>query len=193
MKKNGFSIMELLLVLALTAVMVAMTIPAFHKVARGGAVSNGASEIANTLMLARQLAVTKRTHALVAFPTENSFLAFGKVSFGIYVLTNQMGASSVSNWVMADRWQHLNTGAYVYQGPSRQRSLLVSTNANAYRVFSVPCIEFNASGQIVDNSDITLTIQEGTQIDEQIININSANQIDVKSSFVTGKVKIIKP
>ncbi|MFA7344849.1 MAG: Verru_Chthon cassette protein D [Terrimicrobiaceae bacterium] len=64
-KSQGFSLVELLTVMAIIALLVALAVPAFQSVALGSSLSRGGEIAADQLALARQLAVSRNSQVQV--------------------------------------------------------------------------------------------------------------------------------
>lgn len=68
---RGFSLAELLTVLAIIGVLVTLSVPALRGVSETGSMTQAITRVSGTLELARNYAVANNTHAWVAF-TENA-------------------------------------------------------------------------------------------------------------------------
>ena len=64
-KACGFSLVELLTVVAIIALLVTLTIPAFQSITMGSSLSRGGQVVADQLVLARQLAVSRNSQVQV--------------------------------------------------------------------------------------------------------------------------------
>lgn len=64
---RGFTLLELLVVLAIMALLTAMSAPAISGYLRGARLRGGARQVASALRLARQLAITERRNHTVHF------------------------------------------------------------------------------------------------------------------------------
>jgi len=69
--RSGFTLIELLAVVALIAVVIAFAVPATSQIMKGSQMSQGAQNLNDTLLYARQLALTKNR------PIEVRFYKFG--------------------------------------------------------------------------------------------------------------------
>src|SRR5271170_7467394 len=67
-RTNGFTLIELLTVLVIAGIVIGLAIPAVTKLMSSGGVSAASREVANTLGLARQYAITHRATTRVVFP-----------------------------------------------------------------------------------------------------------------------------
>jgi prepilin-type N-terminal cleavage/methylation domain-containing protein len=119
-KRNttGFTLIEMLTVLAIVGILLAATIPAITNLMKSGGLNVATREVANTLGLARQLAITQRVYARVVFP----FSATGSQRDMWYrtyaVMTNGDNAASASfGWRYVSKWEYLPAGV-VFLNPN---------------------------------------------------------------------------
>jgi prepilin-type N-terminal cleavage/methylation domain-containing protein len=112
-RKDGFTLIEMLVVLVIVGIMVILAIPAVTKLMNSGGVSSGSREVANTLGLARQLAVTRRIYARVVFPYNNVTLTRPDMWYLAYaVMTNHANTvAAAAGWTYASKWEFLPVGA----------------------------------------------------------------------------------
>lgn len=64
---GGFSLIELLTVMAVIALLITLTVPAFQSIVMGSSLSRGAQVVADQFALARQLAVSRNSQVQVWF------------------------------------------------------------------------------------------------------------------------------
>ena len=67
-RSRGFTLLELLVVLAIMVSLMVVAMPAFTNMGRGGGMRSGVAEVRATLNLARQWAITHRAKTYVVFP-----------------------------------------------------------------------------------------------------------------------------
>ena len=66
-KSNGFSLVELLTVMAIVVLLITLMIPAFQSIALGSSLSRGGQIVADQFALARQMAVSRNSQVQVRF------------------------------------------------------------------------------------------------------------------------------
>ncbi len=67
-RKAGFTLIEMLTVIVIIVIVLSIGVPAFTSLMKSGGLSGASREIANSLGLARQYAITHRTVTRVVFP-----------------------------------------------------------------------------------------------------------------------------
>jgi prepilin-type N-terminal cleavage/methylation domain-containing protein len=116
-RTNGFTLIEMLTVIVIIGIVVAMTIPAVTNLMKSGGVSAASREVANTLGLARQLAITQRTFARVVFPCNlpqtPPDVSPPEMWYRTYaVMTNRDNSvAAAAGWAYASKWEYLPVGA----------------------------------------------------------------------------------
>ena len=74
-RKDGFTLLELLTVMAIMLLIMGATVAAFFGIGQGGRRRGAVSNLVSTLSVARQSAITQRTRAQVIFSaTDNSWV-----------------------------------------------------------------------------------------------------------------------
>src|ERR1700689_5015034 len=108
-RKVGFTLIEMLVVIVIVGILVSFALPAATTLMKSGGLNGAAREVANTLGLARQYAITHRTTTCVVFPfsvttmgNPGSDVAPQYQSYAVYDLGS---ASYIS------KWEHLPPGA----------------------------------------------------------------------------------
>ncbi|MBH0184118.1 MAG: prepilin-type N-terminal cleavage/methylation domain-containing protein [Nitrospira sp.] len=74
MKQEGHTLMELMVVLAVTGIVSALAVPNFLALNSSAQIHNATEEIASELRLARQLAMTRRDRVRITFDPEQQAL-----------------------------------------------------------------------------------------------------------------------
>jgi prepilin-type N-terminal cleavage/methylation domain-containing protein len=108
----GFTLIEMLAVLVIAGVLIGLAIPAVTKLMSSGGVSAASREVANTLGLARQCAITQRVYARVVFPYSQT-QTHPDMWYRTYaVMTNRDNSSTASTgWAYMTKWEYLPLGA----------------------------------------------------------------------------------
>ena len=117
-RTNGFTLIEMLVVVVVVAIMAAIAIPAVTNLIKSGGVNSATREVANTLGLARQLAVTQRIYARVVFPYSSTGNRPDMWYLSYAVITNRNNTVT-SGWGYASKWEYLPVGAvFLNNNPS---------------------------------------------------------------------------
>lgn len=76
-RRPGFTLVELLAVIAIIGIMIAVMVPSFSGMGRAAKLTTSVSQLKTTFSLARQHAITKREITYVVFATDNASLYQG--------------------------------------------------------------------------------------------------------------------
>jgi prepilin-type N-terminal cleavage/methylation domain-containing protein len=109
-RTNGFTLVEMLTVLVIVAIMVGLAIPAVTTLMKAGGLSAATREVANTLNLARQLAITQRTYARVVFPYSQTG-SQPDMWYHTYAVMINRDNTVAAGWSYASKWEYLPIGA----------------------------------------------------------------------------------
>ncbi len=116
---NGFTLVEMLVVMVIAGILIGLSIPAVTSLMSSGGVGAGAREVANTLNLARQVAITQRTYARVVFQYSGTVgsVIHPDMQYRAYaVMTNRNNsATPPTPWVYMTKWEYLPLGAVFLQ------------------------------------------------------------------------------
>src|ERR1700733_3301654 len=113
-RTNGFTLIELLVVLVIAGILIGLAIPAVTNLMSSGGVSAASREVANTLGLARQVAITQRTYARVVFPYDTTAIRPDMQYRTYAVMTNRNNAVA-GGWTYLTKWEYLPLGAVFLQ------------------------------------------------------------------------------
>jgi prepilin-type N-terminal cleavage/methylation domain-containing protein len=111
-RTNGFTLVEMLTVLVIVAVLIGLAVPAVTNLMSSGGVSGASREVANTIGLARQYAITHRTYARVVFPYSLTTSQPDMWYRTYAVMTNRSNSASATTlWTYLTKWEYLPLGA----------------------------------------------------------------------------------
>ncbi len=151
---RAFSLVELLVVMAIMGMMLALTMSVGPGLIRGGGVSGGLSQVASAVSLARSEAVRSRKPTMfVLAPTNSNPL--DERSYSAYAII-QADSASGTNFTYVTRWQKLPKGVHFYPPDSTNISLNAAPfnsvpypTSNGGRV-NLPGIAFAPDGGLDD-------------------------------------------
>lgn len=119
--KNGFTLVELMVVVALIALVFAIAVPSFENAGRRD-VYKPAQQVASALRLARQSAVVRRQWTMFVIPTAESSYSEKDVkkalrSYAVLACTNMGGVTATTDFHRMDKaflsgWRNLPEGVY---------------------------------------------------------------------------------
>lgn len=125
-KRNTFSLIELISVIAIMVIIMAVTLPAFLTMTKGQSVELAAREIGSKLKAVRSYAITNRVRAALVFVTTNNDTTNNdRYRFKAYrtcIVTGTTGNWVFDRWVSDEKWEFLPTGVII-QGISSTKDL----------------------------------------------------------------------
>jgi prepilin-type N-terminal cleavage/methylation domain-containing protein len=108
-RTNGFTLVELLTVVVIAGVLIGLTIPAVTRLMSSGGVSAASREVANTLGLARQYAITRRVYARVVFPY-SATVSQPDMQYRTYAVMTNRDNTVATGWAYLTKWEYLPLG-----------------------------------------------------------------------------------
>lgn len=112
-RTNGFTLIEMLVVIVIVGIMLALTIPAVTTMMKASGVSVATRQVSNTLGLARQLAITQRIYARVVFPYDTTPpipAGSADMLYRSYAVMTNRDNTTTANWRYASKWEYLPVG-----------------------------------------------------------------------------------
>lgn len=105
--KPGFTLIEMLAVVAVIGLLLVVTMPAFNSMMSSSGIQTAVAKLRSTLGLARQWAITKHTKVYVVFPDDNAVSGVSQHkdkafrAFAVYAVTNRSNGTGeyISEWV----------------------------------------------------------------------------------------------
>lgn len=210
MKRRGFTLVELLVVMGIMALIIMAATPMFNGMTRSSGMQGATMQLRSTLSLARQWAITHRVNTYVVFPNSDTNSLNDPNSLRAYHAYNVMTTDSVAkaNIFLRD-WVFLPPG-FFFSDHGDSSSVLASAWASgANRVDGVPytpssgmpAIVFRPDGSSTGLIDMynqpTIYIMEGipTISGSTVIWQPRANSIinEIQVSSMAGLIKILQP
>jgi len=106
---GGFSLVELLAVIAIMAVLGAAVAPAFHSIGSAGKLSTGTAAVSSGLAIARNQAIATRRLTRFVVPSDWSDTPSANFrKFSIWQFEPDQGAAGA--WVQVSKWENLPEG-----------------------------------------------------------------------------------
>ena len=135
-RRAGFTLVELLIVIAIVAVMMLLTVPAFLDIGRGSRMQAAVNQLNTTISLARQWAITKRENVYLVFPDDFSALYNGSTNHIHKAL--RAYAAYVPGKGYITEWRFLPNGIYFvdsYNTPNinNKHGTNIQPNNNLFR------------------------------------------------------------
>ena len=187
-RDKGVTLMELLTVIAIIGMMAAITLPAFHLMARGHKLNSSAKLITDTLSSARGLAITYRLSYWVELDCETT-LSPERDRLRIYYM---IGGGNPDSIAQADYDQRVTVGKW----KKLPEPVVFFPDVDDGYKPPQERLKFKANGGIVGpngNFPANFTIVESTTLEgpnprsqEQLAKAKTCN---IKLNNVTGRVK----
>jgi prepilin-type N-terminal cleavage/methylation domain-containing protein len=114
-RSQGFTLIEMVAVMVIMAIILSIAIPAVTNLSKANVMSAGAREVANTLSLARQFAITHRTYARVVFPYSGT-LNNPDMWYHTYAVIRNADPANAGGWVYETKWEYLPVGVVFLNG-----------------------------------------------------------------------------
>jgi len=204
--RAGFTLIEMLVVIVIVGIMLALTLPAVTNLMKSGGLNGAARQVANTLNLARQYAITHRTKTRVVFPYSltagagSASLAPAYQSYAVYAVGPP--AAYVT------KWEHLPLGTVFmninasFGNPPPVDNLGTTTFPFPYTNSLIPTalayIEFGPTGAASNSG--TFTITEGFMsgivpqpTTSKTITNTLANAAYISVDNIVGRIQVTRP
>jgi prepilin-type N-terminal cleavage/methylation domain-containing protein len=201
-RNDGFTLIEMLTVIVIIVIIFSIGVPAFNNLMKSGGLNGASREVANTLGLARQYAITHRTTTCVVFPFSGTTGAGTNLAplYQSYAVIDLGSANYIS------KWEHLplgtvfmNVNASVGSPPSLANSgtlLSLPFPTSSASPTTLACIEFKPWGTATQSGSFTITegyMNGGVPVPTSIRAGALANVVTVSVDNVVGRIKVTRP
>jgi type II secretory pathway pseudopilin PulG len=191
-RKKYFSLIELLLVMFISAIMLGIVIPTFHKVTKGVSVEMAARQIGAQLKAVREYAITNREY--VALIMEPSDAVSPQLPQGYKLIAYRPCIVSSSHvfqeWVFGERWEFLPEGSQIEMmsnfniNPDITGVLDASIGLTSSTISNVPVFSPTGKCEGVSGSGATVTVSDVTGLDTA----DKKNKVNITVAGYTGRV-----
>jgi prepilin-type N-terminal cleavage/methylation domain-containing protein len=176
-----FTLIEMLVVLAIAGVLLGIGLPAFQKLAKGQGTTLAARNLSGKLKAARAYAISKRQKVAVLFPKKEAANSLSDKylcsSYRTCFVTGNNNSYTFKNWIEGENWTFLPTGTVVSEidGTANRSTTNISFSPSysGQSVASIDCsdvgetntasmqaVVFKPNGTI--DSTLHLSIDEGS-------------------------------
>jgi prepilin-type N-terminal cleavage/methylation domain-containing protein len=207
LRKDGFTLIEMLVVIVIIAIVLAITIPSITGLMKSGGLSAASRQVANSLSLARQYAITHRTVTRVVFP-------FSLTATGTNVAPwyQSYAVIDIGSTNYLSKWEFLPLGTVfmdqslsIFPTPPCLNNLKTDTlpfpYTNSTPLAILAYIEFQPTGAASNPGSLTITegfLNNGTTPPTVLPTSKTtsntiANQSLISVDNIIGRIQVTRP
>ncbi len=174
MKHINFTIIELLLVVAIAGILLAVAVPSFSRILQGSGPTRAARELIGKINAARAYAVANKTDVAIIFPQneiDTLTKQLGYQSYRTCEVYIQSGTTiTFKRWITGENWNYLPSGVLVGKDKDNNNEL-----------FFKPGDDSDEKKATTDQSAKTVSYVEDTNAKPTITSTNFNNGIIFRS------------
>lgn len=117
MKRTSYTIIELLLVIAIAGILLSVAIPSFSRLLKGSGPTRAARELIGKINAARAYAVSNKTDVAIIFPQDEVSALTNRLGYKSYrvceVYIDSSSNVSFKRWITGENWNDLPSGVLI--------------------------------------------------------------------------------
>jgi len=195
-RKNNFSLIELISVLAITGIFLGLALPSMDTILRGQSTEQAAINFSSVLNAVRSYAISNRKYVALIIPSKDSNLpdeyknSYENKSYRPCVVDRSM---NFMYWVRDNKWEFLPTSSAIIDidnntkydlGSFTEATSIVDVNFNN-DPYSLKGIVFKPCGLSLNQDDTFVVIGNINILDGKAV---AHNQIDIKIDQYSGRI-----
>ena len=174
MKRTNFTIIELLLVVAIAGILLAVAVPSFSRLLKGSGPTRTARELIGKINAARAYAVSNKTDVAIIFPQNELSSVTDQLGYRSYrvceVYVDSAGTITFKRWISGENWNYFPSGVLVGKDKDNNNEL-----------FFKPGDDSDEKKATTDQSAKTVSYVEDTNAKPTITSTNFNNGIIFRS------------
>jgi prepilin-type N-terminal cleavage/methylation domain-containing protein len=196
--RSAFSLIELLVVMAIIAILSSLAIPAFNAIRGAGSLTKAANDVSGILEQARAYAMAQNTYVWVGFKKEGSDTLLVGVSASPSGTTNANNLVSISRLVRIENLQLVEAPASTARPQSNVVQLFGSGTAFPFssgtNAFANQILRWNSRGEArLDSATLSRVIEIGLQPSANGVIRNASNYLAIQINALSGAVSVFRP
>ncbi|OGV55698.1 MAG: hypothetical protein A2017_03190 [Lentisphaerae bacterium GWF2_44_16] len=186
-----YTLVEMLVVMAIVATILGIGLPAFEKMVKGQGLDAAIRQVGGKLGVARAYAISSNRYVAVFFPQTDAGFPSGFPYFQYrigYVTKAVAGTYSFSSWAEGEDWQQLPTGVAINSvtNPISVSSVKIDDIASGTATVANSLI-FSPYGSLQNTTVPVLSFQEAKIDGTTVTQMNTSNIASITMNLFTGR------